>query len=109
VAKKQRKPPSRGLDKIVLRTPPGLRDRLRELASASGRSANAVIVDLLEKGLADSADQKNLLRDLVEDQDILRIEVAGLRRMVEKLMQDRLDRDDPSLIGLKGDPPGPER
>ena len=64
MAKKQRRPPSRGLPKIVLRTPPGLRDRLRELAKASGRSANAVIVDLLEKAMADRADQKNLQEQL---------------------------------------------
>jgi predicted DNA-binding protein len=66
VTKKPRKPPSRGLDKVVLRLPPGMRDRLRELATASGRSANAVIVDLVEKAMADSADQKNL-QDRVED------------------------------------------
>jgi predicted DNA-binding protein len=66
VAKGQRKPPSRGLDKVVLRLPPGMRERLRELASARGRSANALMVELLEQAMADSADQKNL-QDRVED------------------------------------------
>jgi hypothetical protein len=79
-----------------------MRDRLRELASASGRSANAVVVDLLEKALAESVDQKNLLRDLVEDQDILRTEVAYVRAEVEKLKQ---ALNHPShLLKLKHDP-----
>jgi predicted DNA-binding protein len=85
VAKRQRKPPSRELDKVVLRLPPGMRDRLRELASARGRSANAVIVDLLEKAMADSADQKTL-------QDM----VAELLERVERLEQESRDHRDPS-------------
>jgi hypothetical protein len=51
---------------MVLRIAPGLRDRLRDLARASGRSANAVIVDLLEQAMADHVVQKNLT-DMVEE------------------------------------------
>lgn len=44
--------PSRTLDKIVIRAPDGLRDRLKDAASASGRSMNAEIVARLETSFA---------------------------------------------------------
>jgi hypothetical protein len=116
MAKKTRKPPSVGLDKFIVRLPPGLRDKLHALAKASGRSANAELVDRLEKSMVEP--DKNL-RDLVEDQDILRTEVADLRRMVEKMKHDsdamleKIKQDYPGryeaiLMELKGDPK-PER
>lgn len=43
--------PARDLDKIILRLPDGLRERLGELARVNGRSANAEAVKALEAWL----------------------------------------------------------
>ena len=43
------KPPSRTLDKIVIRVPDGLRERIAERAKENERSVNAELVDLLDK------------------------------------------------------------
>lgn len=40
--------PSRSLDKIVVRVPDGMRDRIATAAKNNGRSVNAEIVQLLE-------------------------------------------------------------
>lgn len=42
-------PPSRSLDKIVIRVPNGLRDRIAAAAKESHRSVNAELVELLER------------------------------------------------------------
>lgn len=43
--------PSRTLDQYIVRFPDGLRDRLKEVAKANGRSMNAEIVYRLELSL----------------------------------------------------------
>jgi hypothetical protein len=91
MAKKAAKRPGRGSDKLDLRFPDGMRDQLYRLAEANGRSANSEIIERLR--LSIESDNQKSLRDLVEDQDILRTEVAYLRGMVEKLKQDQLARD----------------
>jgi predicted DNA-binding protein len=99
--KKARKPPSVGLDKFNVRLPPGLRDRLHALAKANGRSANAELVDRLEKSISDNDDTKKLLArmsDLVLEIAKLVPRSADVAREAEKLrklQKDHLDRDDP--------------
>ena len=92
MAKKAAKRPGRGSDKFDLRFPDGMRDKLYRLAEANGRSANSEIIERLR--LSIESDNQKSLRDLVEDLDILRTEVADLRRMVETLKQNQLARDD---------------
>jgi hypothetical protein len=72
---------------ILLRFPVGLRRRLAEIAKESGRSINAEVVTRLEKSMVEP---DKTLRDLIDDQDILRTDVAHLRGMVEKI---KLDTD----------------
>lgn len=43
--------PSRSLDKVIVRLPDGMRDRIREAAENNNRSMNAEIVDRLEFSL----------------------------------------------------------
>ena len=44
--------PSRTLDKIVIRAPDGMRDRIRKAAEENGRSMNSEIVARLEESLS---------------------------------------------------------
>jgi hypothetical protein len=112
MAKKAAKRPGRGSDKFELRFPDGMRDQLYRLAEANGRSANSEIIERLRQSI--EYDNLKSFRDLVEDQDILRTEVAGVRRMVEKLKDDadafieKIKQDYPGryeaiLMELKGD------
>ncbi|WP_281502989.1 Arc family DNA-binding protein [Ancylobacter crimeensis] len=55
--------PSDLADKVMLRLPDGMRDRLAEAARENGRSMNAEIVSRLEKSL----DQFKTLEQLVEE------------------------------------------
>lgn len=55
-------PPSRALDKFVLRFPDGMRDRIAAEAKANGRSMNAEIIARLEKTLEDD----DLLAELAQ-------------------------------------------
>lgn len=41
--------PSRFLDKIIIRVPDGMRDRIKRVADANGRSVNAELMVLLER------------------------------------------------------------
>ncbi|MHC2298185.1 Arc family DNA-binding protein [Rhizobium mongolense] len=41
--------PSRLLDKIIIRVPDGMRERIKRVADANGRSVNAELLVLLEK------------------------------------------------------------
>lgn len=108
--KARRKPPSVGLDKFIVRLPPGLRDQLHLQAKANNRSANAEIVARLEKSIAADDDTKNLLARVTDlTLAVTRLfphpDSADVVRRAEKLKQ---DRDDPSLMRLKSDPK-PER
>ena len=44
---------ARDSDQYMLRLPDGLRDRLKAMADANGRSLNSEIVALIERGLGD--------------------------------------------------------
>ena len=54
--------PSAVADKVMLRLPPGMRDRLAVAAKENGRSMNSEIVSRLEKSL----DQFKTIEELVE-------------------------------------------
>jgi hypothetical protein len=41
----------RGWDQVTVRLPPGMRDKINEIAAQNGRSANAEIVARLERSL----------------------------------------------------------
>lgn len=41
--------PSQLLDKIIIRVPDGMRDRIKRVAEANGRSVNAELLVLLDK------------------------------------------------------------
>lgn len=47
--------PSRSLDKVIVRLPDGMRDRIREAAEKNNRSMNAEIVSRLEASLTDAS------------------------------------------------------
>jgi len=90
------------------------------------------LVDRLEKSMVDSSDletlkaevaalknSNNLFQAAMADVENLRTNFADVRAvvetmqrdsdaMIEKMKQDRPDRDDPTLMKLKGDPK-PER
>ncbi|WP_291577451.1 Arc family DNA-binding protein [Bradyrhizobium sp.] len=85
------------MDKFNVRLPPGLRDRLHALAKANGRSANAELVDRLEKSIGDIDDTKKLLAgmsDLVLEIAKLVPRSADVAREAEKLRKLQKDQFD---------------
>jgi Arc-like DNA binding domain len=93
------------LDKFIVRLPPGLRAKLHRLAKANRRSANAELVDRLEKSIDNKGETNEVLAkmsDLVLAFAKLVPHSADIAREVENLRKLRDDRDDPSLIGPKG-------
>ncbi|GLK71272.1 Arc family DNA-binding protein [Ancylobacter dichloromethanicus] len=85
--------PSDLADKVMLRLPTGMRDRLAAAARETGRSMNAEIVSRLEKSL----DQFKTLEELVETVGT----VNELWTMVEAL-QAKVDRHADILRDLGG-------
>ena len=57
--------PKAEADKFIVRMPDGMRDRIARLAKDQGRSMNAQVVAMLEKGLEDG-DALGELWDMVE-------------------------------------------
>lgn len=51
-------PPSRTADKIIIRLPDGMRDRLHQRAEANGRSMTAEVVGMLEQVLEEPTEQE---------------------------------------------------
>lgn len=49
--------PSRKLDQYIVRFPDGMRDELKAAAKANGRSLNAEIIHLVERGQASTNNQ----------------------------------------------------
>lgn len=96
MAKKARKPPSVGLDKFIVRLPPGLRDKLHALAKTNGRSANAELVDRLQKSIgAESTEVLARMSDLVLALANLVPHGADVAREVKELRKLRRLRGDP--------------
>lgn len=57
--------PVRDFDKMMMRLPPGMRDRIAEAAKVAGRSMNAEVIDRLEKSFTND-DAAFELADKVE-------------------------------------------
>ncbi|MHA0335835.1 Arc family DNA-binding protein [Sphingomonas aquatilis] len=49
-------PPSRTADRIIVRLPDGMRDRLAAEASVRGQSVTAFVVEVLERALSDGSE-----------------------------------------------------
>lgn len=64
--------PGRGSDQFALRLPDGMRDQIKTLADANGRSMNAEIVARLEKSIVMEAAWLNALENI--DDALARIE-----------------------------------
>ncbi len=71
----------RGSDQFVVRLPPGMRDKIAEVAERNGRSMNAEIVSILESSLKFESEYGPL------DQVIGEIwgAIEGLQREVEAM------------------------
>jgi len=55
-------------DQVTLRLPPGMRDRINELASDNGRSANAEIVARLAASMTQDGVSLDSLRQIVREE-----------------------------------------
>lgn len=59
----------RDWDQVTVRLPPGMRDRINELAASNGRSANAEIVARLERSLSpDDSPDLAALRAVIREE-----------------------------------------
>lgn len=70
-------PPSRTADKIIIRLPDGMRDKLAAYANLHGRSMTAEVVDLLEAGLLhrggiDRQTIKGMIKTEKDQEELLR-------------------------------------
>lgn len=107
-------PPSRTADRIIIRLPDGMRDRLHERAQANGRTMTAEVVELLQAGL-DDKDDSTLLRLSIEamkivssfqkTRDALAADKARLelvKEEIRKLAGDRIEEGgDPVMFAAK--------
>jgi hypothetical protein len=87
-AKMSKEFPSRVLDKVILRLPDGMRDRLAEAATANNRSMNAEAVSRLEKSF--DADQKQLIGEIgrLRPDGTHFIDEVALAELVDKRLLD---------------------
>lgn len=58
--------PSRFLDKIIIRVPNGMRDRIKRVADANNRSVNAELLILLERTYPDETLIDGYLQDIAD-------------------------------------------
>lgn len=56
--------PSRFLDKIIIRVPNGMRDRIKRVADSNNRSVNAELLVLLDRTYPDEAKIDEHLQDV---------------------------------------------
>ncbi len=88
--------PSETADKVLLRLPDGMRDRLKEAASENGRSLNAEIVQRLQQSLSGPVDA--FLADDIEKY------ISGQRldvmRLLEKAVQEAVDHSEKMSLVL---------
>lgn len=75
----------RGSDQFPLRLPDGMRDRLKEAASESGRSMNAELVNRLEQSFAPLGSDADILNAFDKD-------VSPRARVVARLMTAALSK-----------------
>lgn len=69
---------SRALDKVIVRLPDGMRDKLKEAASANGRSMNAEIVARLENSFSIDAVEKDFFSKFTNIRFFMDVLPAGL-------------------------------
>jgi hypothetical protein len=79
--------PSRSLDKIIIRLPDGLKERIRRVAERNDRSVNAELLVLLERAYPPDAILDVYIRDIA---DLVRLsppddQEAIWRSIVEKI------------------------
>lgn len=79
-------------DKIALRLPDGMRDRIAALAERNNRSTNAEIVARLERSLDLEGDaagipRSNLEREVETLRDQIRVEAMERQRLEERLVR----------------------
>lgn len=74
-------PPSRTADKIMIRLPDGMRERLTAAAEEAGRSVNAEVVARLEASFVRD-EEAAAARETIEDHDM---RIRDLERELEKL------------------------
>lgn len=109
VVKMREQYPSEMQDRVMVRLPDGMRDKLKAAAKASGRTMNAEIVRRLEisfgeieKRLADLAEGVNTVADLADDTHNLgsdtrgaaMMALGGVSRVLEHLGLAPLSEDD---------------
>lgn len=58
--------PSRSLDKIIIRVPDGMRDRIKRAADANGRSMNAELLVLLERAYPPEGSVEKHLQEIAK-------------------------------------------
>lgn len=82
-------PPSRSLDKFIIRLPDGMRERLAEAASQAGRSTTAEIVRRLERSfeVARFVEDFELLKRTNLQQKALLDERQRMIDMLDRLVQ----------------------
>jgi hypothetical protein len=103
--------PSQNLDKIVIRVPDGLRDRIARAAKDNGRSVNAELVRLLESHYPAPPS----LKEIEDELDLLAFTIKNSSGRYEKFEMDpianmiqRLREKIASLTFQKGEAETPE-
>ena len=80
----ERKPyPSEQQDRLIIRFPDGMRDRIAALAKANGRSMNAEVISMVEASFRRAERPTN-----EEQKSDLAHEIRELRGTIEKLQND---------------------
>lgn len=80
--------PSRDLDKIIVRLPDGMRDKLKNAALSNNRSVNAEVVARLEESFASQnalAMKPDTLKALVDEVQALRGQVSEQTNYLARL------------------------
>jgi plasmid stability protein len=73
---------SRELDKVIVRLPDGMRDQLKAMAQAGGRSLNAEIVERLKASFQDQAYDRD--DQITKRLDQFSMDMWEFRQLLEK-------------------------
>ncbi len=82
--------PSDQADKVLVRMPDGMRDRLKEVAKSNNRTLNAEIVARLERSFTADKDVEEIAFENGSEASMLREEVALLTELLQQSQADRL-------------------
>ncbi|WEL95671.1 MULTISPECIES: Arc family DNA-binding protein [Delftia] len=84
----ERKPPqdteSRHADKYIVRFPDGMRDELKAIAKASGRTLNAEIVGRLQRSLETDQEVEQVAFEHGFERTTLQLEIERLNKLLEE-------------------------